>query len=101
MKALDNAVLNEIDNSVVAATGNLEKQPVTIAMPSGNYAFGFSGSGLGCRAINSAGIFALSGGNILGPQDLNCGGSIIQAQISAELQRKYRRLRTRHRLLRS
>ena len=79
MQALDKAVLNEIDNTVVAATGNLENQLVTTA-PSGNYAFGFSGSGLGCRAVNSAGIFALNNGNILGPQDLNCGGSIIQAQ---------------------
>jgi hypothetical protein len=80
MQALDNAVLNESDGSVVAATGNLETQGASVAAPNGNYAFGFSGSGLGCGAINSAGIFALSSGNILGPQDLNCGGSIIQAQ---------------------
>ena len=80
MQALDNAVLNEIDNTVVAATGNLEVQASSVAPPSGNYAFGFSGSGLGCGAINSAGIFALNAGNILGPQDLNCGGSIIQSQ---------------------
>lgn len=79
MQALDQAVLNEIDNTVVAATGNLENQLVSTA-PSGNYAFGFSGSGLGCGAVNSAGIFALNNGNILGPQDLNCGGRIIQAQ---------------------
>ncbi len=79
MQALDKAVLNEIDNTVVAATGDLETQLVSTA-PSGNYAFGFSGSGLGCGAVNSAGIFALNNGNILGPQDLNCGGSIIQAQ---------------------
>ena len=56
MQALDNAVLNEIDNTVVAATGNLEAQASSVAAPSGNYAFGFSGSGLGCGAINSAGI---------------------------------------------
>ncbi len=80
MQALDNAVLNEIDGSVVAATGNLEAQATSVTAPFGNYAFGFSGSGLGCGAVNSAGIFALNNGNILGPQDLNCGGSIIQSQ---------------------
>ncbi len=80
MKALDNAVMNEIDNTVVAGSGNLEAQGTSIGAPSGNYAFGFSGSGLGCGPINSAGIFALNGGNINGPQDLNCGGSIIQQQ---------------------
>lgn len=80
MKALDNAVLNEIDNTVVAGSGNLEAQGTSIGAPSGNYAFGFSGSGLGCGPINSAGIFALNGGNINGPQDLNCGGSIVQGQ---------------------
>lgn len=80
MQALDNAVLNEIDGTVVAATGNLEVQAASPAAPSGNYAFGFSGSGLGCGNVNSAGIFALKNGNILGPQDLNCGGNIIQSQ---------------------
>ncbi|HEY1730700.1 MAG TPA: hypothetical protein VGG15_03080 [Terriglobales bacterium] len=80
MQALDNAVLNETDGSVVAATGSLETQATAVTAPSGNYAFGFSGSGLGCGAINSAGIFALSNGNVLGPQDVNCGGSIIQSQ---------------------
>ena len=80
MKALDNAVMNEIDNTVVAGSGNLEAQGTSIGAPSGNFAFGFSGSGLGCGPINSAGIFALNGGNINGPQDLNCGGSIVQGQ---------------------
>jgi hypothetical protein len=80
MQALDNAVLNETDGSVVAGTGDLEVQAISVAAPNGNYAFGFSGSGLGCGAVTSAGIFALNGGNILGPQDLNCGGSIIQSQ---------------------
>ncbi len=79
MKALDNAVLNEIDNVVVAATGNLEQQTST-AVPAGNYAFGFSGVGLGCNAITSAGIFSLGSGNVGGTQDLNCGGSITQSQ---------------------
>jgi hypothetical protein len=65
---------------VVAGSGNLEAQASSTGAPSGNYAFGFSGSGLGCGAINSAGIFALNGGNINGPQDLNCGGSIVQGQ---------------------
>jgi len=76
MKALDNAVLNEIDNTVVAATGNLEAQTSSIAVPAGNYAFGFSGSGLGCGPFNSAGIFAFNGGTLGGVQDLNCGGLI-------------------------
>lgn len=76
MKALDNAVLNEIDNTVVAASGNLEAQTSTIAVPSGNYAFGFSGSGLGCGPFSSAGIFALNSGTVGGVQDLNCGGLI-------------------------
>ena len=80
MQALDNAVLNEIDGTVVAATGNLEVQAPSVAAPAGNYAFGFSGSGLGCGSVTSAGIFALNNGNILGPQDLNCGGNIIQSQ---------------------
>jgi hypothetical protein len=80
MKSLDNAVLNEVDNSVVAATGNLEAQSTTIAVPSGNYAFGLSGSGLGCQSINMAGIFSLSGGAVTGVQDLNCGGLIFSGR---------------------
>jgi hypothetical protein len=78
MKALDNAVLNEIDSGVVAATGELEAQTSSIAAPSGNYAFGFSGSGLGCGQLGfrSAGIFALNGGTVSGVQDLNCSGQI-------------------------
>ena len=80
MKALDNAVLNEIDNSVVAATGNLEAQTTSISMPTGNYAFGLSGSGLGCGPINMAGIFSLSGGAVTGLQDLNCGGLIFSGR---------------------
>ena len=50
MQALNNAVLNETDNGVVAATGTLEGQGATLVAPSGNYAFGFAGSGLGCGA---------------------------------------------------
>lgn len=80
MQALNNAVLNETDGTVVAATGNLEAQAASVAAPNGNYAFGFSGTGLGCGNVTSAGIFALNNGNILGPQDLNCGGRIIQSQ---------------------
>lgn len=78
MKVLDNAVLNEIDNGVVAASGSLEAQASSVAVPFGSYAFGLSGSGLGCNgAINSAGIIALNGGTVGGVQDLNCGGQII------------------------
>jgi hypothetical protein len=83
MKALDNAVLNEIDNNVVAATGNIDVQSTSVSAPSGNYAFGFAGNGLGCGAVNSAGLFAMtpgSPGTIGGTQDLNCGGSIIKSQ---------------------
>ena len=84
MKALDNAVLNEIDNNVVAASGNLEVQSTSVSAPSGNYAFGFAGSGLGCNAVNSAGLFAMTsgsnGGTIGGTQDVNCGGSITKSQ---------------------
>jgi hypothetical protein len=80
MQQLNNAVLNETDNGVVAATGNLEGQATSPAAPSGNYAFGFSGSGLGCGSVDSAGIFNMNAGTVGGVQDLNCGGSIVQSQ---------------------
>jgi len=80
LQAGSNAVLNETDNGVVAATGNLEAQGAAPAAPSGNYAFGFSGSGLGCGAVNSAGTFSMSGATIGGTQDLNCGGTIVKSQ---------------------
>jgi predicted small lipoprotein YifL len=80
LKAMSNAVLNETDNGVVAATGTLEAQATSIAAPSGNYAFGFSGSGLGCGSVNSAGIFNMGGTTIGGTQDLNCGGTIVKSQ---------------------
>jgi len=80
MKAFNNAVLNETDNGVVAATGNLEGQAASLAAPSGNYAFGFAGSGLGCGAINSAGIFNMNGSTVGGVQDVNCAGTIVQSQ---------------------
>ena len=80
LKAMSNAVLNETDNGVVAATGTLEAQGTSLSAPSGNYAFGFSGSGLGCGSVNSAGIFNMSGTTIGGTQDLNCGGTIVKSQ---------------------
>jgi hypothetical protein len=80
MKALDNAVLNELDSNVVGGTGNLEAQSASVSSPSGNYAFGFAGSGLGCGAVNSAGLFAMNSGTIGGTQDVNCGGSIVKSQ---------------------
>jgi hypothetical protein len=81
MRALNNAGLNEIDNNVINATGNLEQQTATgVAVPSGNYAFGFNGSGFGCGPLYSAGIFTLGSGNVGGLQDLNCGGGITQSQ---------------------
>ncbi len=80
LKAMSSAVLNETDNGVVAATGNLDAQGTSLAVPSGNYAFGFSGSGLGCGPVNSAGIFNMNGGTIGGTQDLNCGGTIVKSQ---------------------
>ncbi len=81
MKALSNAGLNEIDNNVINATGNLEQQTSSgVTAPSGNYAFGFSGSGLGCGGVNSNGIFALNGTTVGGVQDINCGRTISQSQ---------------------
>jgi hypothetical protein len=82
IQALNNAVLNEIDNNVVNATGNLEAQSSGTPQPSGNYAFGFAGSGASCGPgpVNANGIFAMSGGNIGGVQDANCGGSITQSR---------------------
>ncbi|MFZ0796086.1 MAG: hypothetical protein WAM65_20140, partial [Candidatus Korobacteraceae bacterium] len=85
IQALSNAVLNEIDNNVVNATGNLEAQTSGTPQPSGNYAFGFAGSAVICGPgpLNSSGIFAMtsgSGGNIDGVQDANCAGSITQNQ---------------------
>ena len=81
IRALNNAGLNEIDNSVINATGNLEQQAATVTAPSGNYAFGFAGTGLNCgSAINSIGVFNLGSGNVGGLQDLNCGGTITQSE---------------------
>ena len=81
MQALNNAGLNEIDNNVINATGTLEQQSATgITAPSGNYAFGFAGSGLNCgTGANGIGVFSLSSGNLSGLQDLNCGGTITQS----------------------
>jgi hypothetical protein len=80
IRALNNAGLNEIDNNVINATGNLEQQTATgVAAPSGNYAYGFSGTS-NCGPLNSNGIFALGSGTVGGLQDLNCNGTITQAQ---------------------
>jgi len=78
LKALDNAVLNELDGLAIAATGNFEAQSGPLLTPA-NFAFGFSGTA-SCGPINSAGIFNLSAGKLGGIQDVNCGGSITQAQ---------------------
>jgi hypothetical protein len=78
LRALNNAALNEIDSQVIAATGNLEAQSGPLITPA-NFAFGFSGNA-GCGALNSAGIFNLSGGVLGGVQDVNCAGGITQAQ---------------------
>lgn len=81
MRGLSNAGLNEIDNNVINAVGNLEQQSSGIGAPSGNYAFGFNGTGLSCGgALSSTGVFNLSGTTVGGKQDLNCGGSITQSQ---------------------
>ncbi|MFZ1136681.1 MAG: hypothetical protein WAN69_17155 [Candidatus Korobacteraceae bacterium] len=80
MRGLTNAGLNEIDNNVINAVGNLEQQTSGVTAPSGNYAFGFSGSGLGCVSISSAGVFDLSGTTVGGTQDVNCSGNIAQSQ---------------------
>jgi hypothetical protein len=81
MRGLSNAGLNEIDNNVINAVGNLEQQATGVVAPSGNYAFGFNGTGLGCGGtFSSAGIFNESGTTVGGVQDLNCGGNITQNQ---------------------
>jgi hypothetical protein len=81
IRALNNAGLNEIDNQVINATGNLEFQSSGITTPSGSYAFGFAGSSSGCGPLNSDGILGLgSGGAVSGQQDVNCGGTITQTQ---------------------
>lgn len=77
MRALSNAGLNEIDNQVVNASGNLEQQSTSVGAPSGSYAYGFSGSNAACGPLSSAGILATGTGGL---QDLNCGGTITQAQ---------------------
>jgi hypothetical protein len=85
IRALNNAGLNEIDNQVTNATGNLEFQSASVSQPSGNYAFGFAGLSTGCGtpggALNSDGVFGLStsGSSIGGVQDVNCGGTITQS----------------------
>ena len=82
MRALNNAGLNESDKNVVNAIGTLEQQTATgVAAPSGNYAFGFNGSGFGCGPFYSAGIFNLGSGNVGGIQDLNFGGTVTQSQV--------------------
>ena len=82
IRALNNAGLNEIDNNVVNATGNLEQQtPTGVTTPSGNYAFGFAGSGFNCGGpVNAIGIFSLGSGTVGGLQDMNCFGTITQSQ---------------------
>jgi hypothetical protein len=77
MRALSNAGLNEIDRQVINATGNLEQQSAGIAAPSGSYAYGFSGSNSACGPLSSAGLLSTGAGGL---QDLNCGGTITQAQ---------------------
>ena len=58
MRALGNAGLNEIDNNVINATGDLEHQASGVTTPSGNFAFGFTGLGSSCGAFYSIGIFS-------------------------------------------
>jgi hypothetical protein len=83
IRALNNAGLNEIDNNVINATGNLEQQVATgVAAPAGNYAFGFTGSGLNCGgAVNSIGVFNLGSSSVGGLQDVNCNGVITQSEM--------------------
>lgn len=80
IRALNSAGLNEIDNNVINATGNLEQQtPTGVTAPSGNYAYGFTGNGLNCAgALNAIGVFSLSGGTVGGLQDMNCFGTVTQ-----------------------
>jgi hypothetical protein len=86
IRALNNAGLNEIDNNVINATGNLEQQtPTGVTAPFGNYAYGFAGTGLNCGGvINSIGVFNFgSGGTLGGLQDLNCAGTITQSEMAS------------------
>jgi len=80
MRALSSAGLNEIDNNVINATGDLEQQASGVTTPSGNFAFGVTGLGLSCGPFDSIGIFSLGSGNVGGTQDLNCSGTITQSQ---------------------
>lgn len=76
----NNAGLNEMDTNVINAAGNLELQAAGVTAPSGNYAFGFTGTSSACGPLNSIGILGLNGGVIGGEQDANCGGTVSQSQ---------------------
>lgn len=81
LRAGGNASMNEIDNSVVNASGLLEAQTATgVTAPSGNYAFGFSGLYLSGRPFQSIGLFNLQNGTVGGLQDLNQNGTITTNQ---------------------
>jgi hypothetical protein len=80
LRAGNNADLKEMDNAVINAAGSLELQAAGISAPSGNYAFGFTGTSSACGALNSIGIFALSSSSVSGLQDENCGGTVTQSQ---------------------
>ena len=80
MRAGNNAGLNEMDNAVINAAGSLELQTAGVGAPSGNYAFGFTGTTSACGALNSIGIFVVSGNAISGLQDENCAGTVTTNQ---------------------
>ena len=87
LKALNNAGLIETDVNEINGVGDLEQQASGVVPPVGNYAFGFSGSSVGCpllnAALNSDGLFNLTSatiGGLSGTQDVNCGGTITTAQ---------------------
>jgi hypothetical protein len=83
LRATNNAGLNEIDKAVFNATGSLESQSGGVTAPSGNYAFGFTGTSSACEALNSTGIFGWSSGAVGGQQDVNCAGMITQSQAQS------------------
>lgn len=80
LRAGNSAGLNEMDNVVINAAGSLELQAGGVSVPSGNYAFGFTGTTSACGALNSIGLAGLNGNSVNGLQDENCGGTVTQSE---------------------
>jgi hypothetical protein len=80
LRASNSAGLNEMDKNVYNATGSLEGQANGVTAPSGNYAFGFTGTSALCGALNANGILGWNSGAMSGLQDVNCAGTVTQNQ---------------------